>query len=139
MQLAAVFGLPTTGFFAGLGLAAWAAPDSGLAAAVSGMLLPTAYAAGLLVWAGLDVIRVVLHVSRHGRTARQPSSLARRSGRWFVPLSLACASAGGIVVGAIPGGAGVMATTVVYAVAGATFGRLLSWLAAAGYIPAPDV
>jgi hypothetical protein len=62
-QLTTVFGMFIAGGFIGWGLSSWAAPGSGLAAGLSGMLLPAAFAAGLLIWAGLAA-RGENHLSR---------------------------------------------------------------------------
>ena len=59
-QLIALFGMFAAGGFLGWGLSAWAAPGSGLGAAISGLLLPSSFAAGLVIWSGLEIVTVVL-------------------------------------------------------------------------------
>jgi hypothetical protein len=71
-QLATVFGMFIAGGFIGWGLSSWAAPGSGLAAGISGMLLPVAFAAGLLIWAGLDIVTAIVDRLRGRR--HQPTS-----------------------------------------------------------------
>jgi hypothetical protein len=137
LHIVTLFGLPIAGYAIGLGLASWSAPGSGFAAALSGMLLPTAFAAGLILWAGLSAVLGVFAVLRHGRRAAPRHDLGRRSGRWFVPIAAAVAGAGGLLVGALPGGAGILPTMALYTSAGVAYGWFISWLAATGGLPAP--
>jgi hypothetical protein len=136
-QLTAMFGMFIGGGLTGWGLASWAAPGSGFAAAVSGMLLPAAFAAGLLMWAGLDIVAAVVDRLRGRRDDQSSSDLAARSASWFVPASLASACMGGVLVGLLPGGQGPLVSLLAYGAAGAAYGLALSRLAASGYMPAP--
>lgn len=134
-QLVALFGTFAAGGFIGWGLSSWAAPGSGLGAAVSGVLLPAAFAAGLVAWAGVYFLSALRDLVR-GR-ARAVADPDVRGSRWFIPLSLATSSAGGLIVGLLPGGEGPLLSMLAYAAAGGAYGAALRRLATRGYLPAP--
>lgn len=136
-QLTTVFGMFIAGGFIGWGLSSWAAPGSGLAAAISGMLLPAAFAAGLLIWAGLDIVTAIVDRLRGRRHQPSSSDLATRSASWFVPVSLADMCAGGLLVGILPGGQGPLVSMLAYGAVGTVYGLAMGQLAARGYLPAP--
>lgn len=137
VQLIALFGMFTAGGFLGWGLSAWAAPGSGLGAAISGLLLPSSFALGFVIWAGLDIVTVVLDRVRGRASDLSASNLAERSASWFVPACLATTSVGGFLVGVLPGGEGPFTSVLAYGVVGAAYGLISGWLAAKGYLPAP--
>ncbi|HEY5617181.1 MAG TPA: hypothetical protein VIK60_04510 [Vicinamibacterales bacterium] len=136
-QLTTVFGMFIAGGFIGWGLSSWAAPRSGLAAGISGMLLPTAFVGGLLIWAGLDIVTAIVDLLRGRRHRPSSSDLATRSASWFVPVSLAVTCAGGLLVGILPGGQGPLLSTLAYGATGTAYGLAMGRLAASGYLPAP--
>ena len=136
LQLAMLFGLFIAGGLVGLTLSSWAAPDSGLAAGVSAMLLPAAFAVGLLTWSGLDILFAVIDLIR-GRERRRQTDLSLRTGAWFVPIAVALSCGVGFVVGVIPGGQGVIVSMITYCATGVAYGFVVSRLAARGFLPAP--
>jgi hypothetical protein len=136
-QLIAMFGMFIAGGLLGWGLSSWAAPGSGLGAAVSGLLLPSSFAAGLVMWAGVEIVTAVLDRIRARSRDSCSSDLAARSAVWFVPACLASTCPGGFLVGVLPGGEGPLVSTLAYAAVGAAYGRASGWLAAKGYLPAP--
>lgn len=136
-QLVAMFGMFIAGGLLGWALSSWAAPGSGLGAAVSGLLLPSSFAAGLVMWAGLDIVTAVLDRVRGRSRESFSSDLAARSAVWFVPACLVSTCLGGFVVGILPGGEGPFTSMLTYAAVGATYGLASGWLAGKGYLPAP--
>lgn len=109
----------------------------GLAAGISGLLLPAAFSLGLIAWAGLDLLVAFVALVR-GRRQPRPD-LSPRVASWFVPLSLVIGTTGGLVVGLLPGGQGVVGSLAAYAAAALAYGVTASRLAAAGYLPGPHL
>jgi hypothetical protein len=138
LQIATLVGLFAGGGFIGWGLSAWAAPGSGLAAGISGLLLPAAFSLGLIAWAGLDLL-VAFVVLVRGRRRQPRPDLSPRVASWFVPLSLVIGTTGGLVVGLLPGGQGVVGSLAAYAAAALAYGVTAARLAAAGYLPGPHL
>jgi len=136
LQLLCLFGLFLGGGLFGWTLASWAAPGSGFGIAISGLLLPMAFAAGMLAWSGLDLVRQLFR--RDAETAEARARLAARSTRWFTPLATSIAALGGFVVGLVPGGQGPLFATVAYGLAGWLYGRLLARAVRWGYLPGPN-
>lgn len=128
------------GGFAGWGLARWRAPDSELAGIVGLFPLPVAFAASLAAWQGLTLLLLLLRVWRRGtavgrsvRSEEASGELRRRATVMFPIAPLVCAPCG-LAVGLVAGGE-VLATTAIFAVAGAAYGATLVALGRKNLLP----
>jgi hypothetical protein len=141
LLLAALF---LGGGLAGLALAVWLAPDSGIAAAAGLLALPAAFVAGLYVWLGLALITTLIRLilPRRGAVAR-PETLAaardpRRGSGAFLPFSVLAALAAGLIVGVLPSSRSFLLSITCFLALGIAYGRLLAGSVRSGRIPSPD-
>ena len=132
LHLSVLFGMFAGGGFLGLGMARWAAPGSGLAAGLGVLLLPAAFALGLLFWSGREMWRVIRRRARAEAVEPRPVRA-----RFFLPLALVFTVPGGLAIGLLRGGEGPLLTTLGFSAIGYGYGRFLSALAEKGYLPEP--
>jgi hypothetical protein len=134
----------------GMRLAALLAPASGLASAVSTLMLPLGVFLGLVAWLGAalllllpSAIRALLALLRGKRertgqrAALDPLEVPPGS-VVFVPTCTLCGASAGVIVGLVSPHWGFFSVVGLYLVLGLLFGILCWRLARAGYIPFPE-
>lgn len=129
---------------AGAGLAAWLAPNSGLAGAVSLLALPAAFLLGMYLWIGIALLRALPYgllrlLGRRPATRPIDDAACVPPGAFgFVPCSMLFGGLAGVVVAIVSVSLGALATMALYLAAGAGHG-ILCWQAARrGWLPFPD-
>lgn len=130
------------GGFAGAWLSTQAAPNSGLAAAVSVMMLPGTLFFGFFGWLGFAILSLpVLIVKKlFGKLPvldKQEAHIPPGS-FVFVIVSVIICGCAGTISGFASESWGVAKTVSVYLVVGVTYGTTLWKLAAFGYLPFPE-
>lgn len=135
--LAALVGLAM--FFGGggvgYGLAVWLAPESGVAALVSFLSLPSAFMLSMLLWQGITLISGIFRVLTRGRGKRHSISRAlSRKAPLLLPAPILLNVAAGVVT-CLLGEAGFALTAAVYTAVGAAYAALCFGLGRAGMLP----
>lgn len=128
------------GGLAGSFLAQQVAPESGVTAAVSVLVLPAAFMLSLFLWQGLTFFGAFLRMLRGERRSKDANSmfaaLARKA--WLlVPLPIVFATFAGIVAGVL-GEAGFFKTVLVYSLLGGSYGVVCYLLGRSGRLPMLD-